>query len=102
MRLAVTQEIAGSSPAPRASSLSATVENHSWPRASVPALVEHDSAIHDHILDATRITVRLFIRGIINHCIRIEYRDVGGQARTQQPAVELTNLRRVCRSHFSD
>ena len=53
------------------------------PEGEVPGIarfyataVEHDGAIHDHILDARRILVRLVVSGVVNNRLRIKNRNI--------------------------
>ena len=67
----------------------------------VLAAIEHDRPVDDHVLDAGGVLVRLLERGVIDDTRRVEDRDVGPQAGTQQAAIELADLGGVRRRHLA-
>src|SRR5215468_2956255 len=65
------------------------VKNRAGTRSVVLTPIQHDLAVHDHILHAGRILMRLLISGMVDDRSGIEYRDIGRHSGTQQTAIEL-------------
>src|SRR5713101_8402946 len=56
----------------------AAQQRASWALGSQSARIEHHFSIDDHVLDALRISQRLFVRREIPDFGRVEYRHIGG------------------------
>ena len=64
-------------------------------RARVPAVLDYRGAVHEHIRNARRIMVRVFVGGMVLILVGVEYHDVGPVALAQLAAAfEAERVRR--------
>ena len=72
-----------------------SVHDLARPGAAVMAIVDHYRAIDQHIVDALRVLLGIFVGRAIGNPVGIEYHDIPPVSFAQQPAIlQAEHLRR--------